>query len=381
MKKILLLSDFAREPDRQTIRGITSYSENGESFSMHSVPTSVRSDPSEIRNILNLAKKLEVDAIFGTWPAIEGKKDPAIGVPIILKPYKQRVSGFPAFYSDSEKIGQMAADFFDSIGYTNLSFSGTPSRIWSTERRRHFKKNAHGTFFKGLQFSDAQMDYKKIVSWLNNLPKPVGILCCNDVNANMLADICVSEGIRIPEEVAILGIDDDEFLCNITTPSISSIRLDYEKAGYELAGKIVAASKRADRKCDDVRHSPLCIVERGSTPKKVFRDCYIQRIIDFMQKHYAEGISIKDAIADIPLSRRSIEIRFRKEFGSTTMLDYLTKIKVDRMEELLLTTDRPIFDIAIESGFSESENIYRTFRKNVGCTPMEFRKSHSRKLG
>lgn len=375
MKKILLLSDFAREPDRQTIRGITNYKENNESWLMHSVPPSVRSDPDEIRNVLKLAKQLEVDAIFGAWPAIENEERPDIGIPIILKPYNIKVNDFTIFFSNSEEIGKMAADFFNAIGITNLSFSGIPKRIWSTERERYFKKYAHGTFFKGFHFSETQTDYKRIAFWLRQLPKPVGILCCNDVNAHMLIEICVSEGIRIPEDIAILGIDDDEFLCNITSPSISSIKLDYESAGYKLASRIVEAVDNGIE-CSDIRHSPVCIVERQSTPKKAKMDIYVSKIIEYMQAHYAEGIGIPDTIADIPLSRRSIEMRFRKEFGKMTMHKYLTQLKVSRMKELLLTTDSNVFSIAIESGFSESENIFRIFRKYAGCTPLEFRKSH-----
>lgn len=376
MKKILLLSDFSREPDRLTIRGITNYKENGETWLMHSVPPSVRSDPSEIKNVLNLAKKFEVDAIFGAWPAVEEGRKPDIGIPIILKPYNHDIQDIPVFFSNSEEIGKMAADFFDSIGITNLSFSGIPKRIWSENREHCFRQHAHGKFFKGFHFSNTQTDYKKIVTWLQHLPKPVGILCCNDVNANMLTDICISEGFSIPEEIAILGIDNDEFLCNITTPTISSIRLDYEKAGYELASKIVEAVKKGTE-CSDVRHSPVCIVERQSTPQKMVIDKHVKQIIEYMQTHYMDGIKIQDAIADIPLSRRSIEIRFQRELGGTTMLEYLTLLKVNRMKELLLSSDSQIFNIAMESGFSESENIFRIFRKNVGCTPLEFRKSHS----
>lgn len=373
MKKILLLSDLSREPDRQTIRGITRFMEKNGGWVPYHIPPFMRNDRTYIDDIVDRAKSLDVDAIFGSWPAVENGGKVDLDIPIVLKPGRTRVKGFSEFCSDSEAIGRMAAEFFDHLGLKNVSTSGMHGMVWSAEREYFFRKNAKGNCCRGIRFSYSQTDYEKVSSWLKKLPKPVGIFCCNDVNAGMLTEICIGSGIRIPEDVSILGVDDDEFLCNITFPSISSIKLDYEDAGYRIASKIAACADSGDGENFTIINKPVRIVERNSTLPRTVCDPYVRSVIEFMESHYCEGIGIKDAIASVPLSRRSIEIRFKKELGSITMLKYLTGIKVNRMKELLLSTDSAVLDIAIESGFTESENIFRIFRKIAGCTPIEFR--------
>lgn len=373
MKKILFLSDLSREPDRQTIRGITRFMEKSGFWVPYHIPPFMRNDRTYVEDIVNRAKSLAVDAIFGSWPVVENGGKVDLDIPIVLKPGKTRVKGFSEFCSDSEAIGRMAAEFFADLGLKNVSTSGMHGMVWSAEREYFFRKNAKGNCCRGIRFSYSQTDYEKVSSWLKRLPKPVGIFCCNDVNASMLTEICIGSGIRIPEDVSILGVDDDEFLCNITSPSISSIKLDYEDAGYRIASRLAANADSGSKENFTIINKPVGIVERKSTLPRTVRDPYVRSIIEFMEAHFCEGIGIKEAIASIPLSRRSIEIRFKKEMGSITMLKYLTEIKLNRMKELLLATDATVLDIAIESGFSESENIYRIFHKIVGCTPIEFR--------
>lgn len=380
MKKILLLSDFSRDPDRQTIRGITRFRKNGECWIPYHVAPFMRYDSSRIEDIVIRAKSQNADAVFGAWPVVEDGKQIDLDIPIVLKPSRQRVRGFSEFRSDSDAVGKMAAEFFASLGLTNLSFSGMSGAVWSAERCECFKKYSKCSVLDGIRFSDAQVDYDKISAWLKKLPKPIGIFCCNDLNASMLIEICIGNGIRIPEEVAVLGVDDDEFLCNITSPSISSIRLDYEMAGYELASKLTEQIESGAKGVFVFTHNPVCIVERNSTPKRKVVDRYVKEVVDFMGEHFREGIDLKDALESIPLSRRSIEIRFKKEFGSMTMAGYLTKLKLDCLKHLLSTSSLSLLDAMAQSGFSEGENVYRLFRNKVGCTPAEYRASHNKDL-
>lgn len=340
----------------------------------------MRYDSSRIEDIVVRAKSLNADAIFGAWPVVEDGKPIDLDIPVVLKPSRQRVSGFSEFRSDSDAIGKMAAEFFERLGFTNLSFSGMAGAVWSAERINCFKKYSKCAVLDGIRFSDAQVDYDKISAWLKKLPKPVGIFCCNDLNASMLIEICIGNGIRIPEEVAVLGVDDDEFLCNITSPSISSIRLDYEMAGYELASKLTEQIEAGTKGVFVFTHNPVCIVERNSTPAREARDKYVREVVSYMEAHFREGIGVRDAIASIPLSRRSIELRFKKEYGSITMIEYLTKLKLECLKHILATSFLSLPDAAAQSGFSEGENIYRLFKDKVGCTPAEYRASHNKDL-
>lgn len=375
MRKILLLSDLSREPDRQLIRGLTKYVIKIEKWQTYIVATSSRDDPTLINDIVEKAKYLEVDAIFGTWPAIEDRENNlGLNIPIVLKPKTKAITKFSTLNADSNEIGEMAASFFEKIGILNVTTSGFHRIYWSDRRVKAFKNHSNGHFFNGIQFSLLHVEYKKIANWLAKLPKPIGIFACNDVNASIIIEVCHSLRLRIPEDVAILGVDDDTFICNITSPSISSIRLDYEKAGFLLGKELVEHIKNKDNSIFNVIHKPIKIVERETTPASQIKDPFVRDIVRYMNANYLKQISIKDVIADIPLSIRSIEMRFKAEFPKMTMREYLIMLKIEHLKNILATSDATLLEAAISSGFSAEENIYRIFKKYAGCTPLEFKK-------
>lgn len=381
MKKIMLLSDLSRDPDRMLIQGLTKYGLRNEKWAIYPVSPSFREDPDMINVIIEKAKHLKVDAICGMWPCIEyGENNLGLSIPIVLKPRYKSVRNFSSLHANADKIGRMAADFFKRAGIINVTSSGIQNTIWSDERIKAFTNYAHGNLYNGIKFSISQVDYQKVSKWLVSLPKPIGIFACNDVNASIIIEVCHGLRFRIPEDVAILGVDNDRFLCNTTSPSISSIQLDYEKAGFELAKKLMEVIENNDNSIFTIIHDPINIIERESTPSYAIKDIYIKKIVDYMDANFTKVIGIKDAIADIPLSRRSIEMRFKTEFGNVTMHEYLTTLRIEHLKKLLATTNLTLMDATSRSGFSEIENIYRIFKKYVGCTPAEYRQIHSGKM-
>ena len=194
--------------------------------------------------------------------------------------------------------------------------------------------------------------------------------------ARHVTEICLSSGIRIPDELALLGVDDDEFLCNISYPSISSIRLDFEKQGWEIGRAIFEMVGRGQVWVERVPIEPVRIVERMSTRRQEIQDAYVKQIAAFFEDHYQEAFSLDDALAAIPLSRRAIEIRFKKEMAPMTMLSYLETLRISQFRRLLRTTDLSIKEAAARSGFSDSTNVARLFRKYEGCTPSQYRNDH-----
>ena len=206
------------------------------------------------------------------------------------------------------------------------------------------------------------------------MPKPVALFACNDFMARKVTELCLVENIRIPDDISLLGVDNDEFMCNISSPTISSIRLNFEKHGYELAGIMFQMIKEKRIWPARIPVEAVSIVERMSTKRKAISDPYIRDIVEFINNNYRSEIDIQKLVSFIPLSRRSIEIKFKKEMVPYTIQSYITKLRLDYFCHLLETTDLPIGEIAEQSGFIETSNYSTVFKKYKGLTPSEYRK-------
>lgn len=375
MVKILLLSDYSREPERRLLRGFVKYANTSGGCSLFPVSNFIQNDPARAHEIVEKARSLGVDAIFGRWPGIDIQAAKSLGIPIVLRTVDTDYPDFPMLSGEYCGIGRMAGEYFRHQGYTSYAFFGFKDFIWSDRRCDGFKEavSAHGTVFSELKVTDFSSQWDEISRWISGLPKPVGVCACNDVAARTICEICQTMGISVPEEVAILGIDDDEFLCNISSPGISSLRLDFERQGYELGEALFRMVREGIIRPERIPVRPIGITERGSTLRRGINDPYVKQIVDFIDSNYTRDISIEEITSGIPLSRRAIELRVRKELFPRTILSYLTELRVKHLCELLTTTDLPVSEAASESGFIDTLNMGRTFKKHTGLTPTAWR--------
>jgi LacI family transcriptional regulator len=203
------------------------------------------------------------------------------------------------------------------------------------------------------------------------------MLACNDFMARQVTEICLLENIRIPEDISLLGVDNDEFMCNISSPTLSSIKLNFEKHGYELAEVLFKMVREKDIWPARIAVEAIGVVERMSTKRKIISDPYIREIVEFINKNYKSEIDIQKLVSFIPLSRRAIELRFKKEMHPYTINSYIIKLRLDHFCHLLESTSMQIKDAAERSGFINSTN-YSTFCKQYkGVTPSEYRRKYS----
>lgn len=376
MIKLLLLSDLLGDPDRKLFKGLVRYANEKGGWRLYSVSTSVSDDPGQCQAILEKAKALGVDAIFGQWVGINEELVKKEGIPVILRTYTEKHREFPMLFGDYYSLGRMGGEFFKKKNYASYAFIGIRGLFWSDERLRGFKdvvKDGRSDF-SFIQTSNFDNEREMVGKWLEGLPKPVALLACNDITARKVCEVCQDLALKIPEEISILGIDNSDFLCNFSYPTISSIQLDFEKQGYELATVIDRIVQ--EKKVEPYRISiePMKIIERDSTMRHFIKDPVVKRIIDYIDLHFAENISVKDIIKDIYLSRRVIEMRFKKEMKPFTILSYLTSVRIENMCRLLETTKMSVYETAFISGFSNPLNVSRSFKSLKGCSPTEWRK-------
>lgn len=375
MIKILLLSDFSREPERRLLRGLVEYAREQGGCKLYPVTNFIQNDPEKAYIIIDRARALKVDAIFGRWPGIDIDGAKNLGIPVILRTIDKDYPDFPMLAGKYEEIGRMAADFFIRQGYSSYAYFGVKNFIWSDLRRDGFRgRLPKDASFSCYLTSHIEKEWNRIRKWLTSLPKQTALYVCNDMYARTVSEICQDSGISIPSDIALLGTDDDEFLCNISTPSISSLRLDFERQGRELGEAIFRMVRSGVITADRISICPMEITERESTLRHTVRDPIVKQILDKIGSDYPSIQNIGEIVSDIPLSKRAIEVRFRKEMAPDTIGTYLTKVRVKHMCTLLQTTSLPLISIGEKVGIMDPFYIGKVFRRVMGMTPSEYRK-------
>ena len=377
MIKILLLTDYSQESERRLLNGFVKYTDTQGGCIFYPMSHLISENKDNSKKIIQLAKKFKVDAILGLWPNINTEEAKKLGIPIFLRTYKKEYPDFPMLTGHYEDFGAYAADYFIKQNFNNYAFIGFKDILWSTYRYKGFNKQINlikkqETFC--YEVDDFRSEVKAISKWLHSLPKPAAVFACNDFMARQVTELCLLENIRIPEDISLLGVDNDEFMCNISSPTLSSIKLNFEKHGFEIAKILFKMIRDNAIWPARITVEAVGVVERMSTKHKIIADPYIREIVEFINHNYRQEIDIRKLVSFIPLSRRSIEMKFKKEMSPYTIISYITKLRLDFFCHLLESTTMPIKEAAEKSGFIETSNFSTIFKKHKGCTPSEYRR-------
>lgn len=279
-------------------------------------------------------------------------------------------------------VGKMAAEYLLNHGLHNFAFCGFNYAYWSRERsegfcerilRAGFEANCYKPRSKSPRSWEKEQPF--LVDWLLSLPKPVGIMTCNDDRGCDVIEACKIADLRIPEEVAILGVDNDELVCDLSFNPLSSIDLNTEKAGYdaaELLDRLMAGEKMAKQR---IAIEPTHVVTRQTTDILAVDDSDVVEAIRFIQQHSKESIQVDDVVNAVALSRRVLEKRFRRILGRS-VLDEIRRVRIDKVAQMLLETNKSILQIALALGYSGTDNVARYFRKEKGMSPIAYRKRY-----
>jgi LacI family transcriptional regulator len=331
--------------------------------------------------VVNWAKKWKADAIIAQLGDINMEILNQLDIPIIVQNYKDRFKNVSNLTGDYYHTGAMAADFFLRKGFKNLAYYGHTDTVWMRERGEGFRQKAVENGGNVYVYEEqAEVEHEKwsfnakaVSSWLLDLPKPVALFACDDYFALHITEVCKMYNINIPDDISILGVDNDELLCSISDPNLSSIELDVINGGYE-AGKLIHMFINKKMKPPvDVTIKPVRIVERESTKKYVVNNKYIEKLLKYIENNYMNPLSVGNLVSVVPYSRRVLEKRFKEETG-ITVYQYLLRVRIDKFSELLITSDLSLVEAAYSAGFSDYKNVSRVFAKEKSMTPFQFRK-------
>lgn len=375
MFRVLLLIDCSNDFDRNLLRGLVRYSKEQGSWLFYRLPANYNSMMYGGKNILEWAREWNADAIIGQWSEQDLDMLKELNIPVVLQNYHHRSTTYSNLTGNYKGTGEMAARFFARRLFRNFAFFGIKGVVWSDERCEGYRdevKLKNGNFFCFEYDGRKDEIYSDLNRWLRELPKPAALFCCDDAHAQFVSEICKMEDIKIPDEISLLGVDNDELLCNISDPPISSIELEVEKGGYALGRLLHRQICKELEGPFNVVINPVRIELRQSTEKHNIKDPYVLKIVKHIEEHFGNDLTVVSLIDQLPLSRRNIELKFKHALG-TSIYQYLLEYRVNRFSNLLLTTDRTMADIAAEVGFSDYDNISRIFKKFKGCSPQEYR--------
>lgn len=379
MYKIILLLDFAEEYSKSLMKGINAYSKEFGPWIFCRMPLFHR-ETVGIDGILKWALEWKADGIVGQLYNKDIEKIVQAGIPVIAQDFKERFTEIPNITGGYHEAGQLGADYFLKKGFTNFAFYGFNDIVWSRERAEGFeerlKKRGHKVhYFEHKKARSTELWYYKPSSlsrWLKSLPKPIGLMTCDDNQGQHITEVCRQLGIRIPEEVAVLGVDNDEMICDLSDPPLSSIALDAEKGGYDAAKLLDHMIKHGTSKYYDIIVKPVQVITRHSTDIYATNDDHIASSLKYIHQNIDKNLHVDEVVKQVPLSRRALEKRFL-EITGYPIYKYIFNLRIEKFTQKLLDTDMSVFEIALDMGLTDSKNIARQFRQAKGCSPSVYR--------
>jgi LacI family transcriptional regulator len=295
--------------------------------------------------------------------------------------------GVPLISNDHGAIAATAATHLLQRGFTQFGYVGHAGLYWSDRRRDEFSIHIADAGYTTHTFSGGvedlhslrqgawELELDAIVGWVASLPKPVGVMTCDDFRALQLLAACRIAGVAVPEQVAVIGVGADEIACQLADPPLSSVVLNASRMGYEAA-RVLDRLMRGERaEAGDVLIPPLDIVSRQSTEIMAISDPVVAKAMQFVRERACDGINVEDVLAYMGISRTALQGRFRKTLRRS-IHDVLVEARLSRVKEFLTGTSLSLEEVAERTGFAYPEYMSIIFKQRTGWTPARYRREH-----
>jgi len=291
--------------------------------------------------------------------------------------------GVPKIRPDNVALGHLGAEHFLERGFTHFGFSGFSNDPWACERRDGFvealRLAGHECQVFDVEwpgdltpFWDAKQN-AALASWLNHLPKPAAVMACNDLRALQVLSAAQATGLLVPEELAVLGANNDAIRCDLSYPPLSSVATNAFQSGYRAAETLDRLMHHKAAVETDVRIEPVGVVTRHSTDVLAIGDKNVAAAVGLIREHACRGITVDEVVRQSAASRSQLEKKFRRYLGRSPQAE-IRRIQVTRIKQLLFETDFPLKKIAELTGFEHVEYMCVLFKRLTGESPGSYRK-------
>jgi LacI family transcriptional regulator len=377
MKKVIIMVDTARASGRKFLRGIERYISSSADWEVRIQPPPYLPggdfDPSAWFRVQDADGLIERDSKCAA--AFVNLK-----IPKIISDTKLENPDASMIYTNSEKTGQIAAGYFMELGFRHFAYCGFEGLAWSDRRCRSFSDalaqsgcpgvyNYHDWLAKTGQ---PETHAVQLTRWLASLPKPVCVFACNDDRGVNVLEACKTAGLTVPEEVAVLGVDNDDLVCDLSSPPLSSIELNFERGGFEAAKLLDRMITRGTTHTNIVIE-PLNIVTRQSTTILAIDDAQVVKALVFIRGNYEEPIQVKDVVAATVLSRRDLELKFKTKLRRS-IKEEIDRLRIRAAQQKLVNTSDTISNIAASLTYTDPQHFSRYFRQLAGISPSAYRR-------
>ena len=376
-KKVALIVETSLAPGREILRGIASFiREEGPWSIAHEPRTLEQSVPRWLRTWRGdgIIARVQNQRVAR---AIAAVGIPAIDVLGVVEGLK-----FPLVHVDDQAIGRLGAEHLLDQGYRRFAFVGIRGENWSERRAVAFARRveAAGCTCVGHEVSRQTARQEswedcgpELTAWLVALPKPAGLMIATDQLGPHTLEACRSNGIVVPDELGVVGVDNDEPLCEVSDPPLSSVWPDHRQVGYEAARLLHSLMRDGTSPTGPILLPPKGVRARMSTNALAVDDLNVGQSLRYIREHACEAIDVDHVVRTVPISRSVLQRRFRDLLGRS-IHDEIIRVRLDRARELLQETDLPLVEIAERAGFRHQEYMGAVFRQRLGITPGGLRK-------
>jgi LacI family transcriptional regulator len=301
------------------------------------------------------------------------------GLPTVDLNARHGYLGVPRVASDMEATGRMAARHLQERGFRFLAFCGFSDLLWSTERQRGVEQAAPGQFcgaFNSLSEDlwerPWEVERDEIGKWLQTMPRPLGLVACNDERGYHVLEACRLLNIGVPEEIAVVGVDNSETFCKLCVPPLSSVLPNAEAIGYEAAALLDRLMQGETVSETNRLIPPSDVITRQSSDTVSIEDPDVALAVRFIRENACKGITVSDVLDKTTLSRSALDRNFQRLLGHSPH-DEIQRIRLNRVKQLLVETDWALERIADMTGFGHAEYMMVLFKRVTGKTPTHWR--------
>lgn len=378
-KRVALLIGTQPGYGRRILRGVASYVPESGPWRFHIDATGCER--------LRALQEEGIDGVIARAVTQEADRSlAATGLPAVNVSARLETSGLPRVTSDSAEAARLAACHLLDRGYRSFGFFGDAGRRGTCVRRQAFREAVHADFDHthydehivhpdGESPSSCGEQQRRLAAWVRSLKKPAAVLGVSDVRAWRLSEVCRTVGVRIPDEVAIVGIGNDDVMCDLARPRLTSVDLGQERVGYEAARALDRMFTGQDVPREAILVPPKGVVCRQSSDWFAVEDPELVAALRFIRDNAGVAIGVEDVLGQVNLSRRTLERRFRRVVGRT-IAGEIRRAHTRLARRLLVETDLPMPEVARRAGFDYPQRLSTVFRAEMGTTPTAYRERY-----